>query len=615
LYQGQPKIIVVFSAHTRRLVFNPRRNSPIAVPENARSCGKGRQAGRQRRQGSGRPAACAKQLDPATTQKRLGDGFYEQRLLTEQIASLTGRRFLAGYGRMSGSVSASSSKIESDYASVTEQSAIRAGDKGFDVDVKGDTDLKGSAITSTQKAIDDKLNQFKTGGELTTSDIENKAEYKAKSASVNVGTSLSFDGALKPGGTSAGFGKDGDKAESMTLAAISDIAGNKGARTGDAETGIQKIFDQEKVQKEIDAQTRITQQFGQLAPEAWGKHANTKFADALKTGDEEGMRCWGPDGACRAGGHAVLGGLAGGVGGAVGAGLSSVAAPHVQAYLVDQGLPPAAASAVTQLAAIGAGSAVGGTAGATGAFNEASNNALILAVPLAAEIMAGGAVAIRACVMSPACQKAVMLAGVATLDKMVSMLPKEEQSLVPGYGAGTQPPQTGPLVTPMPDPKKMQELYGTPPLQNPEQLRSWLASALEGYPADEAEKWARDLIRTFPAAEQQRYSDLIIQQVHHICTDKNCVSPNSGGPWTPEFRKMFDKAGLSMQDELNKVWVAGHQGPHPAEYHREVFRRLNLATRGQTGDAYSQALKDELSAIGKDIQTPGSDLNKLVTKK
>ena len=36
-------------------------------------------------------------LDPATTQKRLGDGFYEQRLITEQVAQLTGRRFLAGY--------------------------------------------------------------------------------------------------------------------------------------------------------------------------------------------------------------------------------------------------------------------------------------------------------------------------------------------------------------------------------------------------------------------------------------------------------------------------------------------------------------------------------------
>ncbi|MDR3299842.1 MAG: S-layer family protein, partial [Candidatus Accumulibacter sp.] len=35
--------------------------------------------------------------DPATVQKRLGDGFYEQRLIAEQIAQLTGRRFLDGY--------------------------------------------------------------------------------------------------------------------------------------------------------------------------------------------------------------------------------------------------------------------------------------------------------------------------------------------------------------------------------------------------------------------------------------------------------------------------------------------------------------------------------------
>ena len=35
--------------------------------------------------------------DPATTQQRLGDGFYEQKLVREQIGELTGRRFLAGY--------------------------------------------------------------------------------------------------------------------------------------------------------------------------------------------------------------------------------------------------------------------------------------------------------------------------------------------------------------------------------------------------------------------------------------------------------------------------------------------------------------------------------------
>ncbi|MEW5886541.1 MAG: filamentous hemagglutinin N-terminal domain-containing protein, partial [Pseudomonadota bacterium] len=36
-------------------------------------------------------------FDPTTTHKRLGDGFYEQRLIREQVAALTGRRFLADH--------------------------------------------------------------------------------------------------------------------------------------------------------------------------------------------------------------------------------------------------------------------------------------------------------------------------------------------------------------------------------------------------------------------------------------------------------------------------------------------------------------------------------------
>jgi filamentous hemagglutinin len=36
-------------------------------------------------------------LDPTVTQKRLGDGFYEQKLIREQVAQLTGRRFLGDY--------------------------------------------------------------------------------------------------------------------------------------------------------------------------------------------------------------------------------------------------------------------------------------------------------------------------------------------------------------------------------------------------------------------------------------------------------------------------------------------------------------------------------------
>ncbi len=36
-------------------------------------------------------------LDPTLAQKRLGYGFYEEQLIREQIALLTGRRFLSGY--------------------------------------------------------------------------------------------------------------------------------------------------------------------------------------------------------------------------------------------------------------------------------------------------------------------------------------------------------------------------------------------------------------------------------------------------------------------------------------------------------------------------------------
>ncbi|UDM18747.1 hemagglutinin repeat-containing protein [Vogesella sp. XCS3] len=36
-------------------------------------------------------------IDPATAQQRLGDGFYEQKLIRDQVAQLTGRRFLNGY--------------------------------------------------------------------------------------------------------------------------------------------------------------------------------------------------------------------------------------------------------------------------------------------------------------------------------------------------------------------------------------------------------------------------------------------------------------------------------------------------------------------------------------
>lgn len=354
-------------------------------------------------------------------------------------------------------------------------------------------------------------NTFTTGGQLTTSDIQNSANYSAKSVGATVGTSQAKDGTFKPAGNSAGIGSDKGSASSTTQAAISGIAGNAAARTGDPETGIQKIFDADKVQNEIDAQVLITRTFGAQASEAWGKFANNKFAEALKSGDEEGMRCWGPDGACRAGGHAVVGGLSGGIAGAAGAGVSSMTSPYVQAFLMEQGLSPNAAQAMTQLVAIGSGAAVGGTAGATTSFNEASNNA-VMAIPLIVEgIIEGGALAARACLSSPACVNALRLGGTAVLAKVASMLPPEDLAKIPGFEAIQQ--QIGALIRPIPNPAEMQKLYGTPPLQNPEALKSWLANALDGYPADEAEKWAKGFITTLPAAQQSNWQDFILLAV------------------------------------------------------------------------------------------------------
>ncbi|MCW2314461.1 hemagglutinin repeat-containing protein [Rhodoferax antarcticus] len=186
---------------------------------------------------------------------------------------------------VSGSISASKSNTNSDYASVTEQSGLKAGDGGFAIKVAGNTDLKAGAITSTQKAIDDANNSFSSAGTLTTSDIQNQANYSASSVGINIGTGFDPSGKLTPQGTSAGIGQDSGDANSTTTAAISGIAGNKEARTGDVQTGTQKIFDADKVQKSIDAQVQITQTFGQQAGavvEGYAQGQRTSLRERLK---------------------------------------------------------------------------------------------------------------------------------------------------------------------------------------------------------------------------------------------------------------------------------------------------------------------------------------------
>lgn len=104
-------------------------------------------------------------------------------------------------------------------------------------------------------------------------------------------------------------------------------------------------------------------------------------------------------------------------------------------------------------------------------------------------------------------------------------------------------------------------------------------------------------------------------QDHHIATNKNDDSEARGGPWTPLFERLFDRAGMTLNDAANIVSVKGHRGPHPKEYHETVFRDLSDALGDcRTVAACRERLVPALRNLAKQITTPGSDLNKLVTR-
>jgi hypothetical protein len=123
------------------------------------------------------------------------------------------------------------------------------------------------------------------------------------------------------------------------------------------------------------------------------------------------------------------------------------------------------------------------------------------------------------------------------------------------------------------------------------------------------------LVLTLPAASGAILFMQEKEPIHHIATVENTKSPFSGGPWTPQFKKLFDKAGMSMEHPANKVPVSGHRGPHPRAYHQEVFERLEDAVKRCESTAQChEALTRELHKLATELKRPGSRLNKLVTR-
>ncbi len=118
--------------------------------------------------------------------------------------------------------------------------------------------------------------------------------------------------------------------------------------------------------------------------------------------------------------------------------------------------------------------------------------------------------------------------------------------------------------------------------------------------------------RTTGACAESKMDD---NQAHHIATDKNDTSEVSGGPWTPRFKALFDRAGMSLDAPANILYLRNHKGPHPEDYHAEVYKRLQDALEDcQTQAECGRRIMDALDEIAGEICTPGSRLHKLATK-
>ncbi len=102
---------------------------------------------------------------------------------------------------------------------------------------------------------------------------------------------------------------------------------------------------------------------------------------------------------------------------------------------------------------------------------------------------------------------------------------------------------------------------------------------------------------------------------HHLATNKNDTSSARGGPWTPLFEQLFAKAGMSLDDPANRIYLKGHRGPHPEEYHAEVHDRLQSALSDCKSVAHcGSKLREALVELADKLCTPNSYLNRLLTK-
>jgi filamentous hemagglutinin len=318
--------------------------------------------------------------------------------------SSSGGGFSISQGGASASFSQSKGNASGSYAGVNEQAGIHAGDGGFNINVTGNTDLKGGLIASDADASKNSL----TTGSLSFSDVQNQSHYDASSSGFSAGATTG-DGGMNysthgstsgknMGGAAPMLGQNDSGSDSATTKSgvsagtvtITDSANQKqdvaslNRDTTNTNGTVAKLPDMQNLLANQSDMMAAASAAGEAVSRRIGDYADEMKRQAEKNGDQAGVDAWKEGGANRAlmqgAGAALVTGLAGGnaVGGAAGAAIASIASGKLNELSSaiagsdptgNANMNQALGNIVANALATGAGAAVGGEAGAFSGYN------------------------------------------------------------------------------------------------------------------------------------------------------------------------------------------------------------------------------------------------------
>ncbi|WP_186104568.1 hemagglutinin repeat-containing protein [Burkholderia gladioli] len=318
--------------------------------------------------------------------------------------SSSGGGFSISQGGASGNFSRSKGNASGSYAGVNEQAGIHADDGGFNVNVAGNTDLKGGLIASHADASRNSL----TTGSLSFSDVQNQSHYDASSNGFSAGATTG-DGGMNysthgsasgknTGGAAPMLGQNDSGSESATTKSgvsagtvtIRDSVNQKqdvaslNRDTTNTNGTVSKLPDMQNLLSNQADMMAAASAAGEAVSRRIGDYADKMMKEAASNGDKAGVDAWKEGGANRAlmqgAGAALVTGLAGGnaVGGAAGAAIASIASGKLNELsgaiagsdpTGDANMNQALGNIVANALATGAGAAVGGESGVFSGYN------------------------------------------------------------------------------------------------------------------------------------------------------------------------------------------------------------------------------------------------------